>query len=105
MSERFSRTNLDQTLTVRRCVQQAASFQLATIIREVIVLYNFLAELQEFDTNMDNDSVSHLFTESPEDGREPDDIHMPEDSDASENESDSSCDFKVCRILLFRNLL
>ena len=69
----------------------------------MIVLYNFLAELQEFDTNMDNDSVSHLFTESPEDGREPDDIHMPEDSDASENESDSSCDFKVCRIL-FRNL-
>lgn len=66
----------------------------------MIVLYNFLVELQEFDTNMDNDSVSHLFTESPDDGREPDDIHMSEDSDASENESDSSCDFKVCRILI-----
>ena len=62
----------------------------------LIVLYDFLAELQEFDTSGDN-SISHLFTESPEDG-EPDDIHMLEDN-GSEDESDLSCDFQVCRIL------
>ena len=46
---------------------------------------------------MDDDSVSYLFTESLEDAKEPDDVHISEE-DTSENESDSSFDFQVHKI-------
>ena len=60
----------------------------------------FLAKLQESDTGVDDDSVSHLFTESFEGGNEPDDIRISEEY-TSESESDSSFDFQVHQIYLY----